>query len=464
MRYVPAAISLLLCLVGCRTPERLLRQTRDLRLAGDMGSALPRLEAMLVLRNQRGKPLSAATTAALNTEVAEATRFLTDEVHRRLRAGLPLAAEAVCQKRAILLAQREFLAANQQLRAAVAGTGVEVCTRLTATPPAAPAPYWSHLLSRYCAHWGQPAQAPIALPDLHARLVVRGPFEGAVNSDLAQLAGLLQASFQESVWYGAGATQTAAAEVVGQETVEFSQRLVALEASWVEQVPHLVVESYQEPYQQSYFATEYYSVQVPYSAFESYSYSCGFGTSYRSCSSTRSVTHYRSESRTRMVTKWRTAYRSATRLVTRYQPTPRVFAYQAVEHSGRYAGELRVALHLGADASPLVLLHTDQRVERGLFHDVTFEPAGIEPARPGLTSREGWVGRQLVQMNEKFAAMLSAQWSTRFCAAAQYSPEEAARCAYLGAGRVPQPATQAIAGSFGADAVLALGLLSRSQR
>lgn len=42
---------------------------------------------------------------------------------------------------------------------------------------------------------------------------------------------------------------------------------------------------------------ESYSVQVPYSTIESYS--CGYGTSYRTC--TRSATHYRSETRYRTV-------------------------------------------------------------------------------------------------------------------------------------------------------------------
>lgn len=44
---------------------------------------------------------------------------------------------------------------------------------------------------------------------------------------------------------------------------------------------------------------ESYTVQIPYSTYESYS--CGYGTSYQTCS--RMVTNYRSETRYRTVTK-----------------------------------------------------------------------------------------------------------------------------------------------------------------
>jgi hypothetical protein len=464
MRYVAITISLLLSLVGCTTPEGLLRQTRDLRLAGDMEKAVPRLESMLVLRNQRGKALSAATTRALTTEVTEATRFLTGKVDQHLRAGLPLSAQAVCRQRATLLAQPEFSHVNHEVQVAIAGAGQQICARLTATGPGPSSPYWSHLLEVYCAHWGTRTSAPFALPDLLSRIVVTGPFEGDATGDLSSLASLIQSGFRESVWYGPGSAQSATAEVSGAQNVAFSQRPVTLQANWTEQVPYLMTEFYQEPYQQSYTDTEYYTVQVPYFTTESYSYSCGFGSSYRSCTGTRSVSKTRSESRSRMVTKWRTAYRNATRLVTRYQPTPRVFSYVAIEHSGQYSGEFRVALRLGMEVPPLLVVQQENRTESGLLHDVTFAPAGIEPSLPGLTSREGWVGRQLVQMRDQLAAALSARWSARFCAATEYSGEEAARCAYLRAAGIPPEARRVVEGSFGQDAVLALGLLARSNR
>ena len=105
--------------------------------------------------------------------------------------------------------------------------------------------------------------------------------------------------------------------------------------------PYTQVVSERVPHQVSRMETEYYSVQVPYTAYESQSYSCGDHKSHRTCTRSHSVTRYRTDHRTRFVTRSHTEYRNQTRTVTRYRDVPRVFTL----HRRAATGRLRAGGH-----------------------------------------------------------------------------------------------------------------------
>ena len=229
----------------------------------------------------------------------------------------------------------------------------------------------------------------------------------------------------------------AVARLRGSIAVQFSTARTTVDAPWTEQVAYSATESYQE----SYSDTEMRSEMV--TSYESYTYSCGTST----CTGSRPVSH--TEMRSYPVTR----YRTATRTVTRYRPEPRLFQFEADRVTGDYDARLRVRVEL-ADNEPPVNVRVDHAIKHaGLHHDVTFAPAGIAPSRPNLPTPTEWLHEQAEELRQSFQAALDERWRTRFCAAEDFSPEEAARCAN-GRGKPPAGALEALRGTFGDDAEL----------
>src|SRR5262249_22099503 len=106
---------------------------------------------------------------------------------------------------------------------------------------------------------------------------------------------------------------------------------------------------------------------------------------------------------------------------------------------------------LGDGAPPLQLRVRDAQQRDGLLHDQEFAPANVTPSRPNLPTAQTWFAGQAQQLRDALDRALEARWQTRFCAAAQYTTEEAARCAYAKKS-LPAGVTSALALAYGDDA------------
>jgi hypothetical protein len=409
-----------------------------------------RLGAAIARRREWDEPLDEPLVAAFDGEIDFASRSLRRRVAGAIDTDQPLHAEAVLREADQLLRELEPL--RRELVAAVVRAGAASCQRLHA---AAGSPYFAVLLARYCQRYGAAPPPTEPLPDLLSEPVFEGAIAGATGAQVDELRHRIRDEVMLSIWYSPSARSPLRVVLGGVVTVGFSERRVALEVPWTEMVPYTVTESVQVPYQEPYTDTETYSEQVPYTSYQSESYPCGATT----CTRSMPVTEYRTEMRTRTVTKYRTAYRSEQRTETRYRPEPRVFHYEADEHTGRYGAEIRATVDF-RQVPPLAVVQEQKDERRGLLHDVRFEPAHVAPSRPNLLLAEEWYERQVDGFVHRLHDALAAAWNDRFCALESYDVEPAARCAY-GGQKLPPGAVHALAGVLGDDAALLPEALAR---
>ncbi len=430
----------------------LLKQAQavhDLRTSGRIAEALGAADLLLSRSDAWAPHGEDEVRAAVEREAAWVDQHLRAEVARHLEAREPLGAQALVQRHESLLGRSLLAATRGALTASIQRSGQEGCTRLA--PAAAEAPYWSHLVQRYCAHFGAEAPPAPDLPDVYGSLAFSGGVTGVDKAPHSTvLASALTGAFEASPWYAPGA-KAAVADLSGSFSAEVKTRTVRRDVPWVENVPYTTFEQVLEPHQVPYTATEYrseqvpytamesYTVQVPYTASESYTYSCGYGTSHRTCTGHRSVTRHRSETRTRtvtkyrsemrphMVTKYRTEHRSVSRAVTRYRQAPRVFSYEADQLSADYRTAMTVRL-TGA-------LHLETGVEdalsaQGDWHDAQHAPSRVAPERPGFPPSEDWFAARAETLARRLEAELARAWRESFCAPASATLEAASRCLY----------------------------------
>jgi hypothetical protein len=294
------------------------------------------------------------------------------------------------------------------------------------------------------------------LPHLRGSLAVSGDVAGATPAEIARMHASLGDAFKRTLWYGANAPLAASGTLEGVVTVAFTERPVSFDRPWTEEIPYTDTEQYQEPYQEPYSDTETYTEQVPYTDYETYSYACG----NTMCTGTRPCTKYRSETRTRTVTKWRTAWRTATRQVTRIRYEPRTFHFDATEHTGSYKSAFVVMIDRGGEAPFAVKLDGAQK-RKGIFHDVTFAPAGVAPERPNLPSREAFVTQEETRLDQQLVLAMNARYKELYCAAARYSLDAASACAYAGGKSAPAGVHATLRERFGDDEELVMALLPR---
>jgi hypothetical protein len=372
----------------------------------------------------------------LADELRAAEGILRKHIAEPAAAGRALAAEAALWTVMPLLEQQALATLRRELTREVVRSGREACARYT-THARADTPYFTLLVARYCQRVGGRAPATVPLPDLRAAPVFEGSVAGLTPAQLVELQRRVQDFFVLSIWYSPTARVVPRITVGGVADVRFSRRRVALKARWTEQVAYTASESHQVAHQVPYTATETYTESVPTTTYQSYSYSCGTGT----CTGSRPTTSYQSQTRSRMVTRYRTEYRTEQRSVTRYRSVPRVFHYEADEHTGSYASDVDLFVDLRV-AEPVEFHHDTAVKRRGLEHDVTFAPARVAPSRHGLPLAEEWFEIELTHLGHRLLVDLDKAWVSRFCASQDYTVEEAARCAY--AGSAPPPAASAV--------------------
>jgi hypothetical protein len=434
-----------LAVARARALDAMLADAEARIRAKDVDGALDATATLLTTRAQWDLPSSDRIAAV----AAWARGAIRDEVVRaRDRAGV-FAAERRMRARGALLKTRELAEAASEVTGIVADAGGKNCAALK-THLAPPTPYLTELVAAYCRHFGAPEPAAMPLPDLVASFEIGGAVEGLSPGQRERLAAAANRWLADSVWYAAEPPRVGHLQLSGTIRSTFGAAEVTRSVPWVEQVPYVTQESYQEPYQESYLDTEYYTESEPYSDTESYPATCGFGSSSYSCSQTRTVTKYRTVQKSRLVTKYRTRYRTAWRTVTRYRSEPRVFTYEAIERTGAHRSDWNAAFSFG-DAVPFTVHRANAAQERGDDHDAEFPAAGVEPARADLLSHDDWVAQQIADLGRGFAEAADTQWFSLYCGRATFGDEDAARCVYLRQPTYPQAARTQLGRMFGPE-------------
>jgi hypothetical protein len=423
----------------------------QLRVTARDETALAAFGDLLARRHAWPDPTDPAVERAIAREVTATSLRLRGEIQLVAR-DQPLAAERQLAKRRGQLAFSELDALWASLAGDVRSAGQATC-RATAPADPDPAPYLARLTAAYCAHFEIPLE-PAALPEIFGGASIEGVISGMTPEQRAHLDTILDGLLRRTPWVhaAAGAARRAPLTLAGTQAVAYSYVEVERRAPWSESVSYSEQESYQEPYQESYQETyqEPYTVQVPYTDYRTETYSCGFGSSYQTCTRSVSSTSYRTETqyRTAWRTAYRTAYRTAWRTVTRTRLEPRVFSYQAVERIGNYSGSWNLAIDLGTGTRLDVrVANTDRQV--GYDHDASFPAAGVTPSRAHLPSFDDWFARLLEQLSATLPQRLTEHWATTFCQRPTFTSETAARCAY--GGRVPEAARRELGRLFGKD-------------
>lgn len=428
------------------------------RRARKLDRARALLEDLLDQRAAWEMAVDPQSAPALAVEVAAAGDAVTRAIDRVAAAAGPLAAEARLADHAHLLGYADFGDRAPATAARLRAMGAARCQALAADTAAAE-PSWSWLVGRYCAHFGATAAiARGAFADRRTALVLDGAIDGLSEPEAAALRDVVADAFHASAWYAPNGTGALRGQVRGAIAVTFSQRAIVETAPWTEEVPYTDYVTEQESYEEPYDEVESYSEQVPYTEYQPKTVPCGETT----CTTTEPVTVYRTEWKTRTVTKYRTAWRDVTRPVTRYRSVPHVFQYGATAHAGHYVAELAVAIAAGP---PLDVTATTSRDDTatGVAHDVTFEPAGVAPQRPNLPTRARVIADERARLAAELVASLDARYAETYCAAATYTRDAAAACAYLDPTRVPAPVRVTLRATFGGDEPFLAAILTRAR-
>ena len=430
-----------------------LAYVTKVRIAGHRELAGQQLQKLFAMRDGWRMTAEPAIAKLLETEVTETGRWLESVVANRVRTAGPLVGESIALAYQDLFAHPELDRWRMSIGQAIEGAARDVCARIA---PTTTTPYWSWIANRYCVHFNIRAIEPMRLPNLRAGIAVTGTVQGTSTGETERMRVALANAFRTSVWFSTDGAAPVRATVSGWITTAFDSRSVTKTADYTEQIPYTDYETVQESYQEPYDDTEYYTEQVPHTEYRSETYSCGDTT----CSRTVPETVYRSESRTRTVTKYRTAYRPVTRPVTRYRSEARTYTYAGVEHAGRYKSALR--LSLGPELDSLIAEVMQNTTETGFETDASFPQAGVYPQSAILTTAEGFVALEGRRLVADLLVRLHALYAARYCRAAEFTLEEAARCAYLDHQTAPPVVREVLRAQFGEDEALLSALLARS--
>jgi hypothetical protein len=435
----------------------LLEQAQQLRAAARASEARARLARFFRLRRLWLMPTPPALVAGVAREAAAAAGEIGAGVRPLLAADAPLAAEALLIAEHDVIDEPELVEARRALHADIAAAGRRRCEHYLAGPIDGDSPYWRSLVARYCDHFGKPTPAP-PLPYVAAGLEIDGSISGVSAALGAALADRLRVALAGTPWHAPAAEARIAAGLRGVYKVTYERELVTLQAPWVERVAYSTLVPHRESHQVSRLETEHYTVQVPYTDYQSQSYSCGTSGSYRTCTRRHAVTRYRTDYRTRLVTRWHTEYRTVMRSETRYREVPRMFVYDAEQQRGTFALASALAVSLPPDGAPLEVPLARREVITAVNHDVTFEAAGVVPQQARLPGADAWLQASLDSVVTRLRQDLRQAWEERFCRRDAFTVEEAARCLH---GRRPVAGAavglRAVAGAE-ADALAAFAL------
>lgn len=324
-----------------------------------------------------------------------------------LEAGQPLAAELTLGDQPLLIRYGDGPSREARLRTLVKEAGKEKCHALTGQ--ATSAPHLNHLLARYCAHF-QVHLEMTELPGTVSGIAVNGGPLGMPEAQQQALKERLEEALRASHWHSPQATGMSTAILTGSHKVSFRQKRVKLKAPLLESSADESPAVEQEP---------------PVKA-----------------------RPQRRRKRSRRAAKRRQKQRQQ----------EQVFRYRAVEHTGVYVSEWRVELRAPHWSQPLVVTLSEKESHRGLAHNVTHEPAAVMPSQPELLPAEEWTDINIAKFVAAFEAALSKHGQSMYCEAAEFTPEEAARCLFFGTEETPVAALDALETFFGVSPQLVLAL------
>lgn len=402
------------------------------RKAGDGEAAANQLEAFLNQRDAWKEALEPSSATAATQEVNAAGAYLERTVKAQLQAGEPLTAEGFVHSHDGLLGHADLAHWRDELPSLIKAAGQTSCKALA---PKATSPYATWAIAAYCAHWGEASAAVPVLPNQLANLVVEGTVEGETDDQSGQLRDALSAAFRTTAWFGPSATGEATASLEGKIAASAESRQAVRFAPWSEQVETTENETVNVPYEERYRDFETYTVQV------------------QADSGPQTV------ERRRPVWRSRTAYREEVQAVSRMHPEPRVLQYVVNELTGHYASSF--ALTLGNALPERVVNLAADEAQKALDHDVDFAPAGIAPVHQHLMTLPEFVTREQGRLADQLRSQLDEQYAAKFCTLRAFTPEDAAACAYLDAGRLSGAGHTALAGIFGREEPLVDKLLVR---
>lgn len=341
-----------------------------------------------------------------------------------LSVGQPLEAESRISSVAPDLERADL---SDVARVATAETKSVGARRCAVVSPLATTPWLATLMARYCAHFSAAAPTLPPMPERRAKLTVQLQTVRSRPELTSSLSAALDERFKRSVWFAANAPEGLPVQVTGAVESQRTEAPLKTFVTWVESESYSVNETQTENYQESYQAMESRPYQRAYTEMETYTYSCGSGTRYQTCTGTRSVTRYRTEYRSEMVTKTRPATRQVTRTVYKTRPVTRRFDFAATQVTARHAATLSIALALPGTAAPLVVDVKDDVTADDLDHDVTHPPARLAPHRAQVLTDSGFEARVVEGAAGRVTESLERAWVTSFCSTLD-TPEAAARC------------------------------------
>jgi hypothetical protein len=333
---------------------------------------------------------------------------------------------------------RDLAPLRTALRARVAALASTRCLELEGSAKAL-GPYSQSLVERVCVAMGASPSAHVTLPHQVGHVRLDGAIQGVSAALLESLRARTAGAIARSALFDAAATPDLEIAVAGYTRYAVRRTPTTLSHAWTESVPYQDTETYQESYQEPYSDTEYYTVRTPYTRYE---YVNGRSTP---------TTDYRTETKSRVVTKYRTAWRTRTRPVTRYRSEPRVFTHPATLVAATYEAAFTAEIHaplLRTLAIPVA--HTEN--EDAYEHAASFAPANVSPSPGDVQSLEERFHDDVELVVRRFVAEWGAAFTASACKGAGFrTPEEGARCAWLGAASAPDQAYLALAPLFGAD-------------
>lgn len=399
--------------------DRALSEAAEARVAGRWIVAATALaEAQRLSATGAGH----ATRVILERESLE--RAIAPFVREPLSLGQALEAEARLSnvKPALELAHLESFVADldKELRS----VGARRCAVLS---PLARTPWLARFMAGYCIHFKASATPIPPMPERRSSIALKVDALKARPQLQPSLEQALSRGLASSPWYEAKAAGSLPVQVNGSIESERTAEPINAFIEWTESETYSTNETVTENYTETYSTTENRPYQRMYTETESYTYSCGSGTRYQTCTGYRPVTRYRTEYRLETVMKTRPATRQVTKTVYKTRPVARRFDYPATHVKTRNAGVLTLALALPATSVPLSVQVKDEANTDDLEHQATHAPAKLAPHVAVVVDEVGFEARMLTTLQQKVRAALETAWVTSFCPGDE-TPESAARC------------------------------------
>lgn len=408
----------------------------EARRAQRFDGALDALTALLDLSRRTG-----ASASGLEAERQALEQAIVAWLREPLTVSQPLEAEA--RLRALeapvdRLGRAGLGAVGVEARAATRAVGARRCAVLGGVVKT---PWLARFLGGYCDHFDAAGPTVPPMPEQRSSLAFSEAVRGGATLAPALRAGL-EATFRSSPWFSEAATSGLPVSVTATIDSDSQRQAVDTFVTWTESETYSTTENVTETYTETYMAYESRPFTRTVTSTESYTYSCGSGTRYQTCSGTRPVTRTVTEYRSEYVSKTRPATRTVTKTGYKTRPVSKRFDFKAVQVSAKHAARVEVSFALPGTATPLTVQLEDQQRGDDLDHDVHHAPAGLVPHRAVVPTVEAFQQRVLGAVRVKAAPALERAWLEAHCRDVE-TPEAAARC--VAAATAPAEAWVALA-------------------